>query len=429
MAKISDPDLLTQGVEVDFITGSVKSIRLNTSGSINYLGQIVGGNLDTDGVTMQALYSFIKEEWRTDENLIKFNFPMVSITSEQFELINSWDISGSYVDYDSGSKFLIRDGGWARTNTAGESEEEWMNVTTLGNFQDATTDKAYYLQTSSFKVGEAVPIDGVLPGPVNQGVLIYKSGSVYQDGGSAVEVDYRSVFKIYLREDQKTFGFYDLLTEQNLTTLTSRKYAMPLTNATDLKIQTGSAAIDVDADGTASLAPYSSMSIAYYDIAQSRTIGGTPYNFSVVVDNSSDNFGASVGTAEEIYTFVQWSLQQPSNINTLTVSGSGSIRGDVAESLMTFIGDTLRTLSVTQGGVYIDNFLSVDTNRLEFTDDTGNIRTFPFVAAGSILFNENLKNDASASYKLFFTVCYGTTYQRNSDQRDKVTVPEAIAAE
>lgn len=386
MAKITDPDLLTQGTEIDFITGSTKVIKLNRA-----------GNLSDDGVTMQALYSFIKEEWRDDSNLIKFNFPMISITSEQFELINTWDISGSYEDFTSGSKFLIRDGGWAKTDSGGNSEEEWMNITTLGNFDDAATDKAYYLQTSSFKVGEAVPIDVVLPGPVNQAVLIYRSGSGFDTE------DFRSVYKIYLREDQKTYAFYDLLTEQNLTTLTTRKFALPLANSGDLKVTTASAGIDPLVTKTASVAPYSSMSIAYYDNPVSRDIGGTNFNFSVVVDNSTDNLNAGVGTLEEIYTFTQWALSRTHNINSLLPEGSSSIRGDVAEQLCFFVGDTLRTNQVTQGGVYIDNFLAADTNRLQLTDDTGTQRTFPFVAAGTISFNDNLKNDASGSFKVFFT--------------------------
>jgi hypothetical protein len=397
MAKITDPDSLNQGTEVDFITGSIKVIRLNKSGSRNVAGDIVEGNLSTDGVTMQALYSFIKEEWRDDTNLIKFNFPMISITSEQFEIINTWDVSGSYLDYDSGSKFLIRDGGWAKTNADGNSEEEFMNITTLGNFDDAAVDKAYFLQTSSFKVGEAVPIDFVLPGPVNQGVLIYKSGS------AAATENYRGVFKVYLREDQKTYAFYDLLTEQNLTTLTTRKFALPLANAVDLKVITSSAVLDPGASGTASLAPYSSMSLAYYDTSQTRDIGGTDYSFKVVVDNSTENFSAGLGTLEHIYTFTQWAMTRTHNVNELTVSGSGSIRGDIAEQLCAFVGDTLKTNQVTQGGVYIDNFLAADTNRLQLTDNSGSVQTFPFVAAGSISFNDNLKNDASGSYKVFFT--------------------------
>ena len=67
--------------------------------------------------------------------------------------------------------------------------------------------------------------------------------------------------------------------------------------------------------------------------------------------------------------------------------------------MLTFVGDTLRT----SDGVYIDTFQAVDTNRIEFTDVSGTVRTFPFVAAGNINFNSNLQNDISASYWMFFT--------------------------
>ena len=101
MAKITDPDLLTQGTEIEFITGSL-TIKLNTAGNLT----------QSDGVSLQTVYSFIKEEWKNDDNLIRFAFPMTSITAEQFELINGWNWSGS-ADVDvSASHYYLRDGGW-----------------------------------------------------------------------------------------------------------------------------------------------------------------------------------------------------------------------------------------------------------------------------------------------------------------------------
>jgi hypothetical protein len=40
--------------------------------------------------------------------------------------------------------------------------------------------------------------------------------------------DYRTFYKIYLREQGKIYGFYDLINEQNITALTFKKYALPL---------------------------------------------------------------------------------------------------------------------------------------------------------------------------------------------------------
>lgn len=376
MAKIVDPDDLNQGTEVEFITGS-KLIKLNPAGNLE----------PYDGVTMQALYSFTKEEWLNDDNLIKFPFPFISITAEQFELINGWDLSGSYLSLTdpSASKNMIRDAGWALKDGGGNSREEYMNITSLGAFDDSTVDQAYYLQSGS--LGYA-PTSSVYTGEVNIPVRIYASGSVY---GASSTINFRDFFNIYLREQGKIFGSYDLNTEQNITTLTYRKYALPLVNSSDLKITANDALI-------ATGSPYTSMAINYYTESQQRDIGGTDYPYKIIIDGAS-------ATAEQIYEFVQYQLRQTSSIDSN--DNYTIIRGDTAGDLLTFVGDTLRTSLVTIAGVphgvYIDNFSAADTNRLEFTDDSGSLRTFPFVAAGTILFNDNLQNDSSARYFLFFT--------------------------
>ena len=78
MPLITDPDNLNQGTELTLDTSAL-TIALT-----------VTGNLSNDGVTGQALYSFLKEEWKTDASLIPYPFPMVSITPEQFEFIAGW---------------------------------------------------------------------------------------------------------------------------------------------------------------------------------------------------------------------------------------------------------------------------------------------------------------------------------------------------
>lgn len=382
MAKITDPDLLAQGVEVEFITGS-KLIKLNTAGDLVNLS-------GSDGVSFQTLYSFVKEEWKNDANLIKFPFPLTSITSEQFELINGWNFSGSAVGasgsvVDSGaSHYYLRDGGWSVVSPdTGENSEEWMNLTTLGAF-DAFTDQAYYYQEAGGQITNTV-----LTGEVNQGIPLYLSGS-----NPNIDFNYRSFFKIYLREQGKTYGFYDLLTEQNLTALTFRKFALPLTNGNDLNISSSDASITTDP-------AFTSMTISYFTESFQRSIGGVNRDFKVLID-------ANNGTLQQIYERVQHQLRQSSNIDSAGNISTG-VTGSVAEELLEFVGATLKTKLQTDvggtgaGGVYIDNFRSADTNDLVFVDNGGVERTFPFVAAGQLLFNDNLQSDNDAIYKVFFT--------------------------
>jgi len=299
---------------------------------------------------------------------------MISITGEQFELINGWDFA------DAGTKELIRDAGWALRNTGGAIDEEWMNITSLGVFNNSTTDRAYYLQSLG-----GVPTNIVLAGEVNQAIKVYGSATYGN-------FDFKGFFKIYLREEGKSYGFYDLNSEQNVAQLTYRKYTLPLVNSLDLKVSVVDTDIDANSDSIADVAPYTGMSISYFSTPQVRSIGGTNYNFNVIIDGNN-------GTAEQIYEFVQWSLRQPADID----AEATVVRGDTAQDLLQFIGDTLRTKAIATGGVYIDNFQPADTNRLEFTDNTSAVITFPYVAAGSIIFNENLQNDADAKYFVFFT--------------------------
>jgi hypothetical protein len=78
--------------------------------------------------------------------------------------------------------------------------------------------------------------------------------------------------------------------------------------------------------------------------------------------------------------------------------------GELADSLLGFVGDTL----VTAEGVWIDNFNANDTNSIIFTDGTGSEITFPFVSSGQFNFNAVLQSDSEAVFRLFFADTYGT---------------------
>lgn len=351
MPKIIDPDQLNQGTEVVFTTAT-KKIQL-----------IKAGNLSDDGVTLQALYSFCKEEWKSDSNLIKFPFPLVAITEQKFDLINGWDFN------DLTTRNLIRDAGWALKDASNASLEEYMGFVTLGSV--GIDDQIYYQQAS-----EGAASDVVLTGPANQAVKIF---------GDATHgnVNYRSYFKCFVREYQKLYD-QSQLSAIGLSQVTYQVYAFPLGNSADLKITH----VDEDMAG----APYNGMNITYFTEAQER-VAGVAGEYNVIIDGNG-------GTKEQIYEFVQYKLRQNADID----AGSGSVVGKTANALLRFIGDTL----VTSNGVFIDDFASVDTNSIEFYDVSGVKHVYPFVAAGRITFNENLINDPDAIYRVYFTTGFGT---------------------
>lgn len=428
MAKIVDPDALAQTTDIVFDT-TLKQIEVKSTGAISNTGSSA-----TNGVTLQCLYSFAKEEWRTDAALIKFKFPFVAITAEQMELVDGWTFK------DTASENLIRDAGWAVRNTSGNITEMWANITSLGAF-DATGDQAYHQQALA---GTAVNFD--FTGEVNQAVQIVNDPN--GDGAYGDGFDYRAYFKIFLREENKTFDSYDLIAEQSptdeagATRMTYRKYALPLSNGTDLKYVETDANIgtitpytDIDIEylvgnnfyttnvgtfvlddvvrdgagrwyicttaGTADATDYTDLSTmggagtaVFAAYAGERQVGASYYAYNVIVDGNVDDTGSNA-LKQAIYEKVQYSLRQATDIDT----GTGTVTGKTADDLLAFVGDTL----VTQAGVYIDDFNAADTNSITFTDVGGGARTFPFVAAGNLVFNDVIQGDTTAQYWLFFT--------------------------
>lgn len=384
MPLITDPDQLNDsaadlGAAEVFINTSTKTIKLNTT-----------GNLSTDGVTLKALYSFLKEEWRTDphsKNLAAFPFPMTPITDESFEFGDGWDLLNDT------ARYLIRTAGWTVKNTANQTTQVWAGIIGLGFIE--SNDQLYFQQSSA---GAAVNVQ--LQGQINQAVQILSDPN--GDGNYADGFDRRSYFKLFAREQGQLYGISQL-SDIGVSTMSAQAYRFPISTGADLKVTVADTGIDANADGTADVAPFTGMSITYYAVAQSRTIGGTGRNFGVIINGNN-------GTAEQIYQFVQWSLRKNSDID----AGAGTVTGKTADQLLQFVGDTLKTRSVTNAagggsGVFIDNYQVADINRLVFVDNTATERTFPYVAALTINFGDNLKNDASAKYWVYFTTLPGSS--------------------
>lgn len=350
MSKIIDPDLLNQGTEIVYDTAA-RTIQL-----------LIAGNLSDDGVAIQSVYSFTKEEWNSDSTLIKHPFPMKPIdgpSGTQFNLIEGWNW------LDTTTTGLIRDGGWALKDAAGVSLEEWMNITSLGSFIEPSVDRAYYTQGDVDS-----PIDILLAGEVNQAIKIY--GDV-----SHGDVDYRADFIIQLREEQKTFDAYDLIIEQNITALTYKKYALPLSNVLDANV--------THTDVEIAAAPYLNIDLTIFVSAEQRNIGGVPRDFKRIFEGDGK-------VLEEIFEKHQYLYRQTTDID----EGAGTLRGDTAQTRMYWANGKL----YVDG--YVDNILTADANRVVFIDDGGTERENPYVSAGTLEFNSALSGDSDSIYRLFF---------------------------
>lgn len=456
-APVVDPDELGFFVGTDALfsttfTASAEELVINPV--TKTIGLKVLGLLDQDGATVKAVYSKLKDAWRTNATLIRFPFPMGPITDEQFEMINGWNwdkVSTSGAATQTTVE-LLRTGGWSVVS-GGVDLERWTNIITLGSL--GSTDQVYYQQVS-----EATPsVNFKLTGKVNQAIQIWSDPN--GDGNTADGYNRTTYLKIFVREWEKLYAQSEIF-DIGVSTILPQAYRYPLTNSADLKITVTQAnlvtQLDADSDGTPDTGVYANIRITYlrdsannlYDVRGDfatatvyaigdvvrdtgnsrwykcilgytsiatlpsanatnwavyegeRLIGSNYYPFTVIVDADTGVGSTASGAARtsQIYTAVQYFLRQDSDIDMSGGLGVAPlVNGKTASSLMRFVGDTL----VTSTGVYVDSFNSQDTNSITFTDALAVARTFPYVAALTVNFGVNLQDDQYAKYWVFFT--------------------------
>lgn len=377
MALLNDPDNFTDSAADDGST----NVFINTAAQTIKLVPGQGGLVAADGALLKAVYSFIKEEWINDpnaKNLAAFDFPFVPITDEFFELKDGWNWA------DATTRESIRRGGWLVRNTSGNVTEHWAGLAILNAQAD---DQIYY------DVG-AGAVDFTFTGNTAEAVQVISDPN--GDGNYADGFDRSTNITVYNREQGQLFSSNSSTAVGESTLLAPKLFSLSLPTGDDLNVTESDANI-------ASQAPYTGMSITYFSTPQQRNIGGTNRDFGVIIDGNS-------GTAEQIYEFIQYQLRQSGDID----AGSATVLGQTASELLEFIGGaadgsgTLKTKSVTNpegggSGVYIDNFLAGDTNRIVFVDNLGTERTFPFVATLDLNFSSTLVSDSNPVYRVYFT--------------------------
>jgi hypothetical protein len=421
MALIVDPDQLNQATEVTITTGT-RRVTLN-----------IAGNLSSDGVTLQALYSFFKEEWKTDALLIPHPFPMVAITPEQFEWIEDWQPTNDT------TRKLIRTGGWKEIDELDVLQTEWAGVITLGTFEDVL-DQAYYQQGDD-PTDTTAAVDFDRANVVNEAIKIYdnnvpaddvafatgpdtitrSTGSWLTDGyqvGGRVEVsnaedvgnngtftitaltatvctvtgvtftanlndttatfaaDFRDKLKLFLRirdgdPNGKTYDSSDLAAI-GVTTLQNQVYRFPLTNTTDLKIAETDANIDANS-------PYTQINISYFDADFNMDIdtAGAPRAFGIVIDVGTFSGVDAVTNATVTVTTADAGIPATTyDGGTLTlhdaVAGAGADKGDHAVS------------TATGGTITLSTALTQSETALSFTLQ----RSTPIVATAEEIYEK-----------------------------------------
>ena len=162
-------------------TTTKKNVHFDTGALAIWL--LEKGALSVDGLTMLAFHSFVKQEWKSDAFLIgSAAFPMIGISFAAGQWQFGVDPSGNFNGWKPAENIaspvavqtrrLFRDAGWDEIDAAGNTLQKYFNVTTLGTFEDAVNDLAYY-RFGTDAADAAADIDFEFAGPVNEPVRYF----------------------------------------------------------------------------------------------------------------------------------------------------------------------------------------------------------------------------------------------------------------
>lgn len=370
MAKLTSKSQLTEGVNI-VINEPARTIQLLAAGGLVF----------KDGVTMQAVYSFLVDAWATPTKQDSpFPFYALDNLSGQYQVGTDGSTFNGWTFADTSTRNAIRDAGWSEYSAAGVLQKQYSGFVGLGSVTPITTVQPYY---------HLAPTDAAVNFPFtdqfNIGIQVYGDAS----NGN---FDKRAYAKAYVREYGKKFKS-SVLADTGATATGAYKVNFLVSNEDDLKITALLGSTQATADAAMTGAPYNGITVAYYSVNQTRTISGVSRNFKIIIEGNG-------GTLEQIYAKVQYLLRQSTDINTGGTAGSKP--GKIQDELLKFVGDTL----VTSQSVYIDDVLSADSNRVEFYDDSNTLRTNPYTSAGTLSFNPVLVG-AGSSYRLMYSAPTG----------------------
>lgn len=355
MAKLAQRTDLNIGTEL-IVNETTKEFELLEAGNL----------FAKDWVTIQALYGKFVDLWAT-ATYQDSPFPMNALDALSGQYLigidAGWNSNGWKPKNDT-TRQMMRDWGWEEYDDTGTLNRVYAGIVWLGAIN---TGAQPYFQKSIW----GSPSDFTFDDQANEGIQIFWDGS----NGN---FDDRTYFKWFVREQWKLYSD-SVLADTGKTETGAYIVNLLLSNADDLAIT------DLDLEMTN--APYNLIDVEYFWVAQQRSIGGTNYDFSVIVEWNG-------ATLEQIYTKLQYLLRQASDID----AGAGTVIWSTANILSWFVWDTLETTV----WVFIDNIQNADSNRIKFKDDTGIFRTNPFESSGNNTFN-SIMVWAWSSFRLMYT--------------------------
>jgi len=383
----------------DVANGRIELITAEELANVNMTSRGGGASVanpltNQDGVKIEALYAFEREQRRIDETLRQYD-PFFAGTFKfagAYNIVNGRkfdDADGSATSSTTDDRFKLRGSGWRELDASGSIGRIYFGGRSLGNIE--ATSQPYYQLTA---LGAVTDFDKV--GPVDEAVQVYGDNAV---DANTTTFDSRT----YLALSVRTYGFNPdrkTLADSGVTEMDGYSVGFALGETVHLTTNTTShpLASVYNANPASQLGVWLNMTLEQLDTPQTETgFNEADGDFTWVLNNPN---GASL---DECVAYLDAISTIDGDINA---HATNATNGKQVGTWYTYSADGKIQPHVDDGstgeGLFIEGLVGVDKQAVIFTDDAGNTKTYPFFVSNIVTVGANAVADANAWFHAFF---------------------------
>jgi hypothetical protein len=381
---------------------------------------------EDDGIKLEAIYAFERQERRKDEELRKHDYFLEGTFKfgGAYKFVNDrklYDTDAGGGDSLTGDdRYKMRGSGWEELDIDGELCRIYYGNKSLGNIEALSVPYYQLADTASPDTNGIVPVPYAKDGPIDEAVQVF--GDITYDANTTT-FDTRVFESLKIR----SYGFnYDekILSDSGVTEMGGYNTGFALTESIHLTTNTtGMPLAEVyNSDPASQVGVWEAMELEEFDAPQSQTgFTTSDADFTWVLSNAN---GASL---DEMIAHLDALAQVDADINAHAVTETYGQRVgtwysyNAAGKILPEVGT-----GAAGEGLFLSGLIGTDKNRVIFTDDAGATKEYPFYLAVAVNVGSGAVADTNAWFHAFYLDGPGAGDDFNTD--GALTVEDADAS-
>lgn len=384
----------------DVANGLVEIITVEELANVNMTARSGGASVTNplsaqDGVKLEALYAFEREQRKADEVLRQYDYYFKGTFKfgGAYEIVNNRKFAVDTVlgapGGVHGDREKIRGSGWIERNAAQAVGRIYYGNVSLGNIEPASAP--YYQLTAG-----GAPTPYAKLGPIDEAIQVV--GVTAIDATSVLNSDLSAYEALSVR----TYGQnYDrkVLADSGVSKMDGYSSGFAIAEGVHLTTNTGDhpLASVYNAIPASQTGVWLNMTLEELDVAQTETgfTTGAAEPFTWVLNNP----GAA--SLDQCIAYLDAIAQTDDDINA---HGTNVVNGQRVGTWYTYnaAGKILPRTNVASEGLFIEGLLGSDKNRVVFTDDADVTREYPNYTTVSVNIGAGAVGDANAWFHSFW---------------------------